>query len=294
MEHARLLIIFANVIKYGSMNAAAPHLGMTASAVSHHIKQLEKFYQIKLLNRTTRQLAPTDAGRLLLTHANQLIDLLDKADDDMHNLRNEPAGRVSITMSTVNSKNPAIQWALVQIHQRYPKIHLVLLENDSVVNLLDENAPDIAIRIIPTPDNDTLIVRPLAEWQTVLCASPDYLRQHSIEKTADLLTAHWLNFHDGVLLNALEHLGLSRRLPENRTDCPNHSITAKELACLGLGVTVMMDGDIQSELANGTLKLVLPQNKLPDRTVYAITATRSQSAKVRAVLDVLKEGFGVG
>ncbi|ABR74985.1 LysR family transcriptional regulator [Actinobacillus succinogenes] len=291
MEHAKLLFIYATVLKYGSMNAAAPHLGMTASAVSHHIKQLEKHYQLKLLNRTTRSLSPTDAGRLLLLHANDLVNLMKQADEAMQNLRAEPVGQVSITLSTVEIHNPSMQWVVQQIRARYPKIQLSLLESDGVVNMLDDNAPDIAIRTMPEPDDDRLIARPLAKWQTIICASPDYLRQHPIEKIADLCTAHWLNFHDGVLLGSLSHLGLSRVLPENRIDCPNHSITAKELAILGLGITIMMDGDIRQELDSGKLQQVLPEAKLPERTIYALTANRTQSAKVREVLEVLKEGF---
>lgn len=65
MEHAKPLLIFAAVLKHGSMNAAAPHLGITASAVSQHIHKLEKIYKIRLLNRSTRNLSPTEAGRKL-------------------------------------------------------------------------------------------------------------------------------------------------------------------------------------------------------------------------------------
>ncbi len=70
----KLIYIFATVLQYGSMNAAAPHLGMTASAISQAIRKLENHYGVKLLNRTTRSLTPTAEGRQLQQYARQLTD----------------------------------------------------------------------------------------------------------------------------------------------------------------------------------------------------------------------------
>ena len=291
MEQAKLWVIFATVLKYGSMNAAAPHLRMTASAVSQHIRRLEEIYQIKLLNRTTRKLVPTEAGKALQQYAEQMMVLMNKAESEIQNLRAEPVGEVRITLPTAYTKMHVMQNAIAKVRSDFPKIRLVLLESDNVVDLLAENAPDIAIRVVPQADEADLIARPLARWQTVLCASPAYLAENPIEKTTDLLTAHWLNFHNGVLLSTLETLGLPKQLPENRTDCLNNASTAKDLALLGLGVTILTQGDISEELENGTLINVLPEKKLPERTIYAFTANRAQSAKIQAVLGVLKEAF---
>ena len=74
MEQFKLIYIFATVLQYGSMNAAAPHLGMTASAISQAIRKLENHYGVKLLNRTTRSLTPTAEGRQLQQYARQLTD----------------------------------------------------------------------------------------------------------------------------------------------------------------------------------------------------------------------------
>jgi len=291
MEQAKLLIIFATVLKYGSMNAAAPHLRMTPSAVSQHIRKLEAYYQIKLLNRTTRKLMPTEAGKALWQYAEQLMHLLEQAESDIQNLRAEPVGEVRITMPTTYSKLRVMQRTIAQIRLRFPKIRLVLLESDYVVDLLAENAPDIAIRVVPQANETDFIARPLATWQTWLCASPTYLAENPIEKTPDLLTAHWLNFHSGVLLSTLEMLELPKQLPENRTDCLGNASTAKDLALLGLGITLLNEGDIVKELANGSLVTVLPEKKLQTRTIYAVTANRTQSAKIQAVLSVLQECF---
>lgn len=294
MEQAKLLIIFATVLKHGSMNASASHLGMTASAISQHIKRLEELYQIKLLNRTTRKLIPTEAGKTLWQYAQQLTELLEQTDYAMQHLREDTVGEVKITLPTGYIQMPIMQRVIQRLRIDFPAIRLIFWESDQIVNLLDKNVADIAIRVVPQPDDENLIARPLATWQTLLCASPDYLRQSPIEKPQDLLSAHWLNFHNGVLLNTLNQLNLPTALPENRTDCTHNASTARDLARLGLGVTILMSGDIAEDLRSGRLVQLLPDYPLPTRTIYAVTVNRAQSAKIRAVLEVLTEEFKKG
>ena len=294
MEQAKLLIIFATVLKYGSMNAAAPHLRMTASAVSQAIRKLEDFYQIKLLHRTTRKLTPTEAGNIIWKYAEQIDRTLQHAEEEIQALRTEPMGEVRLTMPTAYSQHPFIQRAVQALLERYPKIRLVLEESEKIIDLWTENAPDIAIRVVMQLDNENLIARPLATWQTMLCASPDYLAKYPIEKAQDLLDAHWLNYHSGILQKTLAQLGLPNDLPIDRTDFPNNANTARVFARLGAGVTILQEGDIADDLANGTLLRLLPQMPLPKRTIYATTANRTQSAKIQAVLSVLAEVFGQG
>lgn len=294
MEYAKLLIIFATVLKYGSMNASASHLGMTASAISQHIKRLEELYQIKLLNRTTRKLIPTEAGKTLWQYAQQLTELLEQTENAMQNLREEAVGEVKITLPTAYMQMPIMHRIIQRLRSDFPAIRLVFLESDKVVNLLDSDTADIAIRVMHQTDDENLIARPLATWQTLLCASPDYLSQHPINKPQDLLSAHWLNFHNGALLNTLNQLNLPAVLPDSRTDCTHNANSARDLARLGLGVTILMSGDIAEDLRSGRLVQLLPDYPLPMRTIYAVTVNRAQSAKIRTVLEVLAEEFKKG
>ena len=291
MEHLKLIAIFNAVLKHGSMNAAAQHLNMTASAVSQHIQKLEKHYQIKLLNRTTRSLAPTEEGRILWQYAQQLADLSAQTEQAMQNLRAEPAGDVRITLPEGYAQTPAIRQTIASLREHYPAIRLILIEDNRLSDLHADHSPDIAIRAVPEPDDDRLIARPLAHWPTMICASPDYLSRHPIAATQDLPQAHWLNFQDSVLLDTLQQLGLSKVLPPSRTDCLNHSSTARELARAGLGLAVLLAGDVAPYIADGSLVQVLPQYPLPVRTIYAVTAYRGQSAKIRVVLETLSQCF---
>lgn len=291
MDVSKLLVIFATVLKYGSMNAAAPHLRMSASAISQHIRTLEAHYRIKLLNRTTRKLVPTEEGKVVWKYAQQLVELLEKIDDEVGNLKAEPSGEVKITLPTGSTQLTVMQQVIHNIRLNFPAIRLVLCESDKIEDLMAEGSADIAIRVVPQPDNEALIVRPLATWQTIICAAPSYLAQHPIQSPLDLLSAHWLNFHQGVLLSVFATLKLPQALPKSRTDCQYNASAAKDLVRLGLGLTIMTVGEIQEDLVSGRLVTVLPDYPLPTRTIYAVTVNRGQSAKVQAVLNTLKDTF---
>ena len=290
MEHFKQILIFRHVLKHGSMNAAARHLGMTASAVSQHIRKLESHYRVKLLNRTTRNLTPTEEGKVLWQCALQLANWEEETERAMNNLQAEPTGEVRISLPTGYSGTAALKSAVKQLNDRYPKIRLILSESNRLADVYSEDT-DIAIRAIIRPDTPDTVARPLAVWQTQICASPDYLRHHPIRQAHDLLDAHWLNHSEAVLMHTFKYMGLPETLPDRRTDCPDASLTARELAHAGMGLAVLLSGDAAPFIRNGSLTVVLPDITLPPRTIYAVTPHRAQSAKIKATLGVLKECF---
>ena len=272
------------------MNAAAPHLGISASAISQHVRQLEKHYQMKLLNRSTRRLAPTEAGKLLWEHARQLVELHARIGQSMQTLQAEPAGDLRITLPTGYTDTPAVRRTIAHLGRQYPRIRLVLIESNQLHDLHTERI-DIAIRAVPQPDDPDAIARPLATWNTLICAAPDYLEQNPIRHPRDLLQVHWLNHSDSVLKNTLAALNMPPMLPEKRTDCPDSSRTARELARAGMGIAILLSGDIDPFLDDGSLTVVLPRHPLPARTLFAVTTHRTQPAKVRVALEALTRNF---
>lgn len=290
MEQFKLIYIFATVLQYGSMNAAAPHLRMTASAVSQAIRKLDQHYGVKLLNRTTRSLTPTAEGVQLAQYARQLTDLHETVEREMGVLQVEPEGEVRISLPTGYSATKPMICAVQSLRQQFPKIRLILNESNCLVDLQQET--DIAIRAVMTPDDPESIVRPLAHWQTLICASPDYLATHPITSVNDLLNATWLNHNNAILQQLFKQFGLPKTLPIQRIDCPDSSFVAREYARAGMGLAILLSGDAAPFLADDSLCVVLPEHKLPERTIYAAMAHRTQSAKVRVVLDTLLRCFG--
>lgn len=290
MEQMKRLLIFNEVIKKGSMSKAAESLGMTASAVSLHLQHLEQHYSLKLLNRSTRRLELTEAGRILWQQSEKLATLMQETHEKMTDLKAVPSGIVRLSLPTGFIRTAEIRNALAIIERDYPEIQPVLFAEDSLAQL-QQGTVDIALRAGDINDSPDNVVHRLADWEMLIVASPAYLRQHPISQTADLLTAHWLNHSDFVLLNAFEALNLPRLLPEHRIECPNASASAYYLAMEGMGVVFILSGELRAFQENQHLQQVLPHAKLPAKRISAVVANTAQSAKNIAVLNVLKTVF---
>ena len=284
------LLILNEVIKKGSMSKAAESLGMTASAVSLHLQHLERHYGLKLLNRSTRRLELTEAGRILWQQAKTLASLMQETNEKMTHLKAVPSGIVRLSLPTGFIRTLEIRNLLSTVERDYPEIQLALFAEDSLAQL-QQGAVDIALRAGEIHDSPDNVVHRLADWEILIVASPEYLQQHPISQTTDLLTAHWLNHSDFVLLNAFEALNLPRLLPEHRIECPNASASAYYLAMEGMGLVFILSGELRAFQENQRLQPVLPHIKLPNKRISAVVANTAQSAKNVAILNVLKAVF---
>ena len=284
------LLILNEVIKKGSMSKAAESLGMTASAVSLHLQHLERHYSLKLLNRSTRRLELTEAGRILWQQAKTLASLMQETNEKMTHLKAVPSGIVRLSLPTGFIRTLEIRNLLSTVERDYPEIQLALFAEDSLAQL-QQGAVDIALRAGEIHDSPDNVVHRLADWEILIVASPEYLQQHPISQTTDLLTAHWLNHSDFVLLNAFEALNLPRLLPEHRIECPNASASAYYLATEGMGLVFILSGELRAFQENQRLQPVLPHIKLPNKRISAVVANTAQSAKNVAILNVLKAVF---
>ena len=284
------LLILNEVIKKGSMSKAAESLGMTASAVSLHLQHLERHYGLKLLNRSTRRLELTEAGRILWQQAKTLASLMQETNEKMTHLKAVPSGIVRLSLPTGFIRTLEIRNLLSIVERDYPEIQLTLFAEDSLAQL-QQGAVDIALRAGEIHDSPDNVVHRLADWEILIVASPEYLQQHPISQTTDLLTAHWLNHSDFVLLNAFEALNLPRLLPEHRIECPNASASTYYLATEGMGLVFILSGELRAFQENQRLQPVLPHIKLPNKRISAVVANTAQSAKNVAILNVLKAVF---
>ena len=206
MESLKPVYVFGVILRQGSMSAAAAQLRMTPSAVSQVVRKLERHYGVKLLARTTRSLTATQEGRCLQKYAEQLLDWHDAVERDMGVLKAEPEGEVRISLPTGYSETTPLKQVVFMLRQRCPKVRMVLLESNRMADLHEE--ADIAIRAVPIPEEGDSVVRTLAVWKTLICASPAYLKNHPIRHARDLMQAHWLNHSSRVLLHTFRHLGL--------------------------------------------------------------------------------------
>lgn len=289
MDTLKAILIFNLVLEKGSMSAAAKELGITSSAVSQHIQLLEQHHRIKLLNRTTRKISPTAAGKLLWQGAKKISQTLAETQEALADLQIELTGSVIISLPTGFIDSQAVKRFLTEVKLQHPKIQLELIPDDHIADLMNERI-DIAIRAAEPDPNSSLVARYLTKWQLCICASPTYLAEKQINNVTDLLSLDWIKYNETVFRNTLSSLGLEGVSPKNSCICS--SITAsKSLAISGFGLTIQLSGEIEQSLASKELVIVLPEIELPYYNLYAVTAHRTQSAKIQAILQLLKQSF---
>jgi len=291
MDQLKRMAVFAEVVAAGSMTAAARQLGMTASAVSQHVRQLEQALGLALLHRSTRRLTLTEAGERYHAGCAAMVAAARSADQALARLRDEPEGELRLAAPIGFGSLLAGALAPLRAH---PRLSLRLLLDDAVIDLIAARV-DIALRVGALPDS-ALVARKLGSLERQLCASPAYLAARGWPAQPEDLLAHdWLGGKPGAggeLLDLLGPGGERRALRmEGRVQATQ--VTALHALCVaGWGISIVVSEDDRRALADGRLMPVLQGWRLDDLPVYAVTPRRGeQPAKVRHALDLLAAWF---
>jgi len=190
MREARFakLSAFVAVADCGSFTKAAAQLGLSTGSLSHAIRELEESLGVRLLNRTTRSVAPTEAGEKMLTRLRPLFEDIEAAVDEANAFRDKPAGRLRLTVSP-----PVASFVLAPLLPRffaqYPEI-IIDVSVDPVLTDIVAGRYDAGIRIGRLVARDMIAVRISDPLRLVVAASPDYLARHQRPKTPKDLQAH--------------------------------------------------------------------------------------------------------
>ena len=295
MEDFRRMAIFAAVVQRGTMSAAARQLDMTPSAVSQHIRQLEKEAGINLLHRSTRQLSLTDAGQRFYVQCAAMCEAADRASAELAAERQQPSGelRLSAPAGFTQHAVPALgDWL-----RQHPALRLRLLMDDKPIDLIQARV-DLALRFGHLPDS-SWIARPLGRSPTVLCAAPQLLAQLSElpQHPRDLMELPWLDMNrsEPPQINSLwQHSpsGESFQLQVTPQMSSNHRAAVQQFCEAGLGLALLSAHDVTASLRQGRLLRLLPQWDMGQLDIWAVTAQREAlSAKVRQAIEVLREYF---
>ncbi len=284
------MALFARVVELGSMSAAARELGMSASAVSQQVRQLEAETGVALLHRSTRKLTVTEAGQGYYEDCAEMLLAAQSAERRLEALRDEPRGELRIAFPISFGRNVAA--ALGPQMRAYPHLTLRLFAEDRLVDMIADRI-DIAIRVGPLVDS-TLVARRLAEWQHLLLASPAYVARHGLPRTPEELGEHAV-----LLLNVLskpEFIELQRPgepLRRVRVSGPvvgNSFDAVKEMMLQGLGIFRVPGPDASTMIAAGQAIRVLPDWTMAPLLVQAVTVQRdAQPAKVRWAIDAIRD-----
>jgi DNA-binding transcriptional LysR family regulator len=162
--------VFVRAVELKSISAAARNLRLSAAAASHRILQLEEQVGARLLNRTTRSLQPTEAGKVFYEHAVEVLRAVERAESSVAKASGVPTGTLKVT-APLGFGRTILAPLVSRFHARYPKVDVRLRLSDHNLDLLSESV-DLAIRMTDLPDS-SFVSRKLADCPRVLCASPE-------------------------------------------------------------------------------------------------------------------------
>jgi len=293
MEGFGSIPIFVAVVENGGFSPAARKLGISKSAVSKRINQLEAHLGVRLLHRTTRKLSLTEAGERYFEHAAQALASAAEAADAVTELQGEPQGQLRIC-APMSFGRLHVAPMIPKFLKHCPKLRIDLVMDDQKVDLV-AGGFDVAIRAGNLPAS-TLIARKLAPLHQVICASHDYIDRYGQPSTPAELTGHnCLLYSYSSDVNVWTFIGEGDTETVTVSGCyqVNNSEALLDAIREGIGIGRLPTFVAGPDLKKGRLVKLFKSYRIPDYTIYAVFPERQYlPAKVRAFLDFAIEYFG--
>jgi DNA-binding transcriptional LysR family regulator len=291
MDRFLAMTAFARVVESGSFARAAERLGISTSACSRHVADLEAHLDTRLLNRTTRRLSLTESGQAFYERCVEVLADLEEAEHAAAASRARPRGTLRLTCGiSFGTRHLApLVAAFAALH---PEVQFDVQLSDRFVDLVEEGF-DLAIRIGEAAGQN-LIARKLGETRAIACAAPVYLREHGAPETpADLARHACLTYEYLSPRNVWRFRDRNGKEHAVRVAGPVHANNGDLLtaaAVEGIGILMEPDFIVDAELRSGRLVRMLADYTAPTTGIYAVYASRRHlSAKVRAFVDFLAE-----
>ncbi|RKE70762.1 LysR family transcriptional regulator [Pseudorhodoplanes sinuspersici] len=297
MEWVRTLKLFVSVVHSGSLSAAGRNLGYSPASVSRHMTALETQLDAKLLNRSSRKLALTEAGETYFRQVEQILQHLAEANDSVAQMQAAPRGVLRVHSRMLVGEHVIVP-ALPAFLARYPDITVDLALSNGVVALVEQNF-DVDIRIGKLVDS-SLIARKLTSSARIVCAAPSYIASHPpVLQPGDLAAHNCLTYRVNLGQTVWRFRSDDDRVLEVPVDGSFRTDNGQSLLRMikaGLGVGLMPDWSIQDELASGELVRLFPEHQVShiefENGVYAVyQKTRQATTKVKLFVDHLVSVF---
>jgi len=292
MDFVNAIRIFGEVARHESFTAAAKELRFSTASVSRIIGELENDLGVRLFNRTTRRVQPTDAGLEFLRRSTGVLEEIELLRGQTRERHNSPRGLLRVSSVTAFG-NECLTLAIPGFLERYPGIKISVDISNRVVDLIEEHY-DVAIRVGPL-EGSSLIAKKIFDQRVIFVATPGYCERFGVPKTIEDLTRHrsisqisgeWGRVHQFKYRNSL----VTYKSPE---DCVVSSPGAARNAVLtGYGYTLLAEFLVTDDIANGRLVRLLKDYKPVNQPIYALMPHRRYvPAKARVFFDYLVEHF---
>ncbi|NTS32820.1 LysR family transcriptional regulator [Phyllobacterium sp. BT25] len=292
MDRFRDMQIFVRIVERRSFTNAADDLHIPRATVTNAIQRLEERLGTRLLDRTTRQVNPTLDGEAYYDRCLRLLADMEEAEASFRD--SAPKGLLRVNLQGTLARHFVIP-ALPDFLNRYAALELSIGEGDRLVDLVQEGV-DCVLRAGELQDS-TMVGRKIAEMQQVTCASPAYFARHGEPRSLDDLAGHLAVNYVSSGTGKPFPLEFSTHTGLRLVNLPGPvSVTGADIyaasAIAGLGLIQVPRYRIANELAEGSLRVVLPGSPPPPMIVSVLyPQNRQLSSRVRVFADWLTEIF---
>jgi DNA-binding transcriptional LysR family regulator len=293
MIHSPDLSFFQEIVKQGSLSAAARELGVTPASVSKRLAKIEESLGVALVRRTTRRLSLTDEGEVFLANARRILTELEEMEQQVAQSRLAPKGLLRVN-APLGFGRTYITPIVSRFVKRYPEVEVQLQLTDHPLSLIDDTF-EIGIRFGEIPDA-RLIARRIAPNRRLVCAAPSYLKAHGVPKVP-----HDLAHHNCIVLRQNETAyGLWRFSKGKQTETvkvrgtlsSNDGEVALNWVLAGHGLMLRAEWDVAKYVRTGRLVILLEDYATEPADIFAVYSERqARSPRVRTFTDFLVKSF---
>lgn len=282
--------VFRTVCELGTFVAAAERLDVSTAMVSRHVMHVEQRVGVRLLNRNSRTLSLTEAGRVYFERCKTLLDDLETTELELGALGSTPRGTLRVTAPSWTAGQ---RWAdlLAEYRRRYPEVVVDMSFEDRVVDLVEEGY-DLALRAVRNPDalSAGLIARPVRATNFYLAGSREYLKRKGTP-----LGPEDLEHHDFIAVGSMNSLSFVG--PNGRLEVPIRVVLryrsiggVANAVAAGLGLAPVPAIMFEDPHFKDVLVPVVTGHSLTERTMYFVYPSRKQvPLKIRSFVDFIME-----
>lgn len=291
MDSLTDIVVFVRVVDDGSFTRAAERLKLSRSVVSKYVTRLEGRLGARLLNRTTRRLSLTEAGRIFYERSRRGLQDIEEAEAEVSRLQEKPRGVLRIN-SPMSFGILHIAPALPEFLAQHPEVSVEMNLDDRVVDVIEEGF-DVSIRIMEMPDS-SLIARRLAPCRHVIVAAPAYLEKHGTPRTPEDLRDHnIISFSYQASANDWHFISPDNKqvsVPVSGSMQANNSLALREALLRGVGITRTPTFVVGKDVQDGHLLSILGNYRTLEVSIYLVYPQRRHlSPKVRAFVDFMAD-----
>jgi DNA-binding transcriptional LysR family regulator len=281
------------VAQRGGFAAASASLGMTASAVSHAVRQVEERLGQPLFARTTRSVSLTEAGRTFIAAVGPALADITDGLDRVRSIRGQASGHLRI-----NAPRIAVPMALAAIAAemaiRHPDVTLEIVADDGLSDIV-ELGFDAGVRLGGMVAQDMVAVALTPPFRTMMVASPAYLARRGMPaETAALPLHNCIGFRQiksgGIYEWEIQERGRDTSVATKGSAILTDPLQARDLALAGVGIGYIFEPLVRADLAEGRLVAVLPETAIEEPGLLVYFPKRASLApKLRAFIDIARE-----